>query len=62
MLCSLLELKNTITDFQQYKIDYQTYLREIMSAGCCRYAVYIHTKKVSYIGRDGSYYIEDLLF
>ncbi|MBY0462091.1 MAG: hypothetical protein K2Q34_02800 [Alphaproteobacteria bacterium] len=52
-------LKNTITNIRQYKIDYPAYLRGIMASGSCNYEVYLHTKKIVYFGRDGSYYIED---
>lgn len=55
----IVALKNTISQIRQYKIDYQTYLREIMMAGCCQHQVYIHNKKIIYIGRDGNHYVED---
>jgi uncharacterized protein YbcV (DUF1398 family) len=55
-------LKNIITNIRQYKIDYLTFLREIMTTGCCYYEVYIHTKRIIYFGRDGSYYVENLSF
>ena len=58
-ILNLSALKNTITNLRQNKIDYQTYLRGIMAAGCCRYEVYIYAKKIIYIGRDGNCYAED---
>ncbi len=52
------EIKNAITDSQQNRIDYRTFLRRAMSAGCSHYEVFITGKKVIYFGRDGSQYTE----
>ena len=52
------EIKNAIQDIQQLKIDYQTFLKRIMSAGCTHYQVFINGKKAIYFGRDGSHHIE----
>lgn len=51
-------VKNAITDSQQQKINYQTFLRRIMAAGCGHYEVYISGRKAIYFGRDGSQHIE----
>lgn len=51
-------VKDAILDIQQSKIDYQTFLRRIMTAGCCYYEVFIMGKKAIYFGRDGSFHIE----
>lgn len=53
-----LEIKSSIKDSQQAKINYQTFLKRIMSAGCTHYEVFIAGKKVIYFGRDGSHHIE----
>ena len=51
-------LKSTIAEIQQQKIDYMTFLREIMQAGCCRYEVYINGRQAVYFGRNGSQHNE----
>ena len=52
-------IKKAIQDSQQKKIDYPTFLRTIMAAGCCHYEVYIHGRKAIYFGCDGSHHIEN---
>lgn len=52
------EVKNAITESQQRKIDYQTFLKRIMEAGCTHYEVFIVGKKAIYFGRDGSHHVE----
>ncbi len=51
-------IKCSLHAIQRGNIDYQTFLKQIISAGCCQYEVFIKGKKVVYIGRDGSQYIE----
>ncbi|MDA0781785.1 MAG: DUF1398 family protein [Rickettsiales bacterium] len=51
-------VKQTITDIQQGKIKYQTFLRRIMEAGCTHYEVFISGGKAVYFGRDGNQHIE----
>jgi uncharacterized protein YbcV (DUF1398 family) len=52
------EIKKTISDIQQNKINYQTFLHRIIAAGCSHYEVFITGKKAIYFGRDGSHHIE----
>lgn len=52
-------VKKAIQESQQKKIDYPTFLRAIMAAGCCHYEVYIHVRKAIYFGCDGSHHIEN---
>jgi len=52
------EIKNAIIDSQQNHIDYKTFLRRIISAGCCHYEVFLTGKKAIYFGRDGSQHTE----
>ncbi|MBY0281086.1 MAG: DUF1398 domain-containing protein [Alphaproteobacteria bacterium] len=52
-------VKAVIKEIQQQQINYVTFLRKIMEAGCCHYEVYIQGKKVIYFGRDGSHHIEN---
>ncbi|MBL8687367.1 MAG: DUF1398 family protein [Alphaproteobacteria bacterium] len=52
------EVKNAILDIQQGRIDYQTFLRRIMMAGCSHYEVFITSNKAIYFGCDGSHHIE----
>ena len=52
-------IKATITEIQQQKINYVTFLLKIMEAGCCHYEVYIQGKKAIYFGCDGRHHIEN---
>jgi uncharacterized protein YbcV (DUF1398 family) len=52
------EIKKAITDSQQNKINYQTFLHRAIAAGCTHYEVFITGKKAIYFGRDGSQHIE----
>jgi uncharacterized protein YbcV (DUF1398 family) len=52
------EIKKTISDIQQNKINYQTFLHRIIAAGCSHYEVFITGKKAIYFGRDGTHHIE----
>jgi uncharacterized protein YbcV (DUF1398 family) len=52
------EIKNTIIDIQQNRINYQTFLNRIIAAGCSHYEVFLTGKKAVYFGRDGSFHIE----
>ena len=52
------EVKNTIKDIQQQKINYRTFLHRIMEAGCCHYEVFLKGSQAVYFGRDGSQHIE----
>ncbi|MBX7147087.1 MAG: DUF1398 family protein, partial [Alphaproteobacteria bacterium] len=52
-------IKQIITDVQQGKIKYQTFLRRIMEAGCSHYEVFINGRKAIYFGRDGAQHIEE---
>lgn len=52
-------VKRTITEIQQGRIKYQTFLKQIMAAGCSHYEVFITGRKAIYFGRDGGQHIED---
>jgi uncharacterized protein YbcV (DUF1398 family) len=52
-------IKRTITDIQQGRIKYQTFLKQIMAAGCSHYEVFITGRKAIYFGRDGGQHIEN---
>lgn len=52
-------VKQTITDIQQGRIKYQTFLKQIMAAGCSHYEVFITGRKAIYFGRDGAHHIEN---
>lgn len=52
------EVESSIKDIQQLKINYKTFLKRIMSAGCTHYEVFINGKQAIYFGRDGSHHIE----
>ncbi len=52
-------VKQTITDIQQGRIKYQTFLRRIMEAGCAHYEVFITGRRAIYFGRDGVQHIEE---
>lgn len=47
---------------QQGKIDYLTFLREIIAAGTVSYTVYLDGRQVNYVGRKGEYHIENFHF
>ena len=47
---------------QQGKIDYQTFLREVIEAGTVSYTVYLNGKQVIYVGRKGESHIENFHF
>jgi len=47
---------------QQGKIDYQSFLREIIAAGTVSYTVYLDGKQVVYIGRKGESHTENFHF
>jgi uncharacterized protein YbcV (DUF1398 family) len=51
-------VRHALHAIQKNDIDYQTFLKRIMHAGCCHYEVFIRGKKVIYFGRDGSQYVE----
>lgn len=51
-------VRSAIHDIQQQQINYVEFLHRIMASGCSHYEVYIHGKKVIYVGRDGSQHIE----
>lgn len=51
-------VKQAIKNIQEQAINYKTFLKNIMEAGCCHYEVFISGKKVIYFGRDGSHHIE----
>ncbi|HWB54261.1 MAG TPA: DUF1398 family protein [Tepidisphaeraceae bacterium] len=44
---------------QQKKIDYAQFLRQIMSAGCATYWVFLKGRKAIYLGRSGESHIEN---
>lgn len=52
-------VKQTITEIQQGRIKYQTFLKQIMGAGCSHYEVFITGRKAIYFGRDGEQHIEN---
>ena len=52
-------VKQTITDIQQGRIKYKTFLRRITEAGCAHYEVFITGQKAIYFGRDGAQHIEE---
>lgn len=43
---------------QTGKIGYAEFLRQIMTAGCLHYEVFIAGRKAMYFGRSGEFYIE----
>jgi len=47
---------------QQGKIDYQSFLREIVAAGTVSYTVYLDGKQVIYVGRNGESHTENFHF
>lgn len=47
---------------QQGKIDYQSFLREIIAAGTVSYTVYLDGKQVVYVGRKGESHTENFHF
>lgn len=51
-------VKAAIEGSQQGRIDYQTFLRRVMEAGCSHYEVYLTGRKAIYLGRDGGQHIE----
>ena len=51
-------ITSAISQIREQKIDYQTFLRQIMQAGCSHYKVFIIVHKAIYFGRDGSQHIE----
>src|SRR5262245_12049765 len=51
-----------IRDNQQGKIDYQSFLREIIAAGTVSYTVYLDGKQVVYVGRKGESHSENFHF
>lgn len=51
-------VKETIIEVQQGRIQYQTFLRRIMMAGCTHYEVFITGRRAIYFGRDGAQHIE----
>lgn len=53
------EVKRTIADIQQGRIQYQTFLRRIMEAGCTHYEVFITGHRAVYFGRNGLQHIEE---
>lgn len=54
-------VKSAITDIQQGRIPYLTFLSRIMQAGCCHYEVFITGQKAIYFGRDGAMQVEVFL-
>lgn len=51
-----------IQQSQQGKIDYHTFLRNIIAAGCASYTVYLNGNKVIYFGRNGECHTENFHF
>ncbi len=49
----------SINSIQQQKINYRTFLNQILAAGCMGYAVYIDGMKAIYFGRMGDFHIEE---
>lgn len=47
---------------QQGKIDYQSFLGEIIAAGTVSYTVYLDGKQVIYVGRNGESHTENFHF
>ena len=52
-------VKRAISDIQQGRTKYQTFLKQIMAAGCSHYEVFITGRKAIYFGRDGARHIEN---
>lgn len=52
-------VKQAIADIQQNRIQYQTFLRRIMEAGCAHYEVFITGRRAIYFGRSGDHHIEE---
>jgi uncharacterized protein YbcV (DUF1398 family) len=51
-------VSRAIRAIQRGEIGYDTFLRQIMQAGCASYCVFIKGRKVVYFGRDGDCHIE----
>ena len=48
-----------LRSIQQGKTDYAQFLRQIMSAGCAVYWVFLKGRKAIYIGRRGDFHVEN---
>jgi len=53
------EVSRAVQAIQRGEIGYDTFLRQIMQAGCAGYCVFIKGRKVVYFGRDGDCHIEN---
>lgn len=51
-------VQNAIRKSQAGKSNYKQFVSEILEAGCVYYIAYLRGRKVEYIGRDGTVYIE----
>ena len=51
------EIKKSIKDSLQNKIDYPTFLKQIASHGCSHYILYHRGKKIEYCGRNGDHHL-----
>ena len=51
-------VKETLRQIQHKEIDYQQFLRGILSAGVANYCVYLTGKRAVYIARNGDEYVE----
>lgn len=52
-------MKEVISDIQQGRIKFLTFLRRSMEAGCAHYEVFITGQKAIYFGRNGAQHIEE---
>ena len=53
---------DAIRSNQKGEIDYQTFLRKIITAGTVSYTVYLDGKQVIYVGRKGDSHTENFQF
>ena len=51
-------VKEALRQIQHKEIDYQQFLRDILSAGVANYWVYLAGKRAIYVARNGDEYVE----
>lgn len=51
-------VREAIGASQRQEIDYRTFLRRVMEAGCSHYEVFLTGRKAVYIGRNGGEHVE----
>lgn len=56
---SLNNIRAAIRDSQKGELQYDDFLKRIMTAGCVYYDVFIQGRKVIYTGRNGDFHVEN---